>query len=267
MAVNGRLIVLWSVTTGSNDPALDDNSILLMKRSTDIQADDIDWERIKGFGNDDFGKALLEANGRYYYSASITTTSGIGNGGVDILVEEFNLTSGNEDNQTEYGTANNDEVSNMIFTNPGIALVGTTGAGSNQYAFLLRLSSNLGAAQLITLTYPRDALNSDATWNTQGTDLAQSTNGDFFIVGKVNSFSDAAADPRADEIMILPTNGVGEVYEGDVQEYGSVENDAGNAIIRRADGSMVIGATVHFGSSATMMSLMKTNKHGEFLRN
>ncbi|SMD38009.1 hypothetical protein SAMN04488029_3587 [Reichenbachiella faecimaris] len=265
IAVGGQLIILGSVTTGSNNPALDDNSILLMKISSDFQT--VDWERIKGFSGDDFGKSLLVANGNYYYSATITTTSGIGEGGLDVLVEQFDFTSGNEDNQTDYGTVNNEEASNMIFTNPGIALVGTTGTGSNQYAFLLRLSSSLGAAQLVPLTYPRDADNPDQTWNTQGADLAQSSSGDFYIVGKVNSFSDASADPREDEIMILSTNGIGEVNEGDVQEYGSVQDDGGNAIIRRADGSMVIGATVHFGGSATMMSLLKTNKKGEFLRN
>ncbi|MEP2023896.1 MAG: hypothetical protein ABJH98_11020 [Reichenbachiella sp.] len=263
--VDGELIVLGSVETGSNDPAEDDNSILLMKISSDFQT--IDWERIKGFSDDDFGRGLLEANGRYYYAASITTTSGVGNGGVDVLVEEFDITSGNEDNQTDYGTVNDDVYSNMIFTNPGIAIVGTTGTGNSQFAFLLRLSSDLGAGQLNTLTYPIDADNPSQTWNTQGADLAQASNGNYFIVGKVNSFSDAASDPREDEIMILSTNGIGEVNEGDVQEYGSVQNDGGNAIVRRADGSMVIGATVHFGGSATMMSLLKTNKNGEFLKN
>lgn len=263
MAVDGGLIVLGSVTTGSNDPSLDDNSILLMRMSTDFET--ISWERIKGFSNDDYGKGLLAANGRYFYMASITTTAGVGNGGVDVLVEEFDVVSGNEDNQTEYGTANDDEAVNIIYTDPGIAIVGTTGTGSSQFAFLLRISSNLGNGEIVTLTYPRNS--SDQNWNTQGADIAQTSNGDFFVVGQVNSFSDESSDPRENEIMLMPMNGLGEVYEGEVQEYGTVRNDAGNAIIRRADGSMIIGATVHFGGSATMMSLMKTNRNGEFLKN
>lgn len=257
-----ELLVLGSIEAGSNDPSLDDNSILLMRISTDFQT--IEWERVKGFANDDFGRGLISANGRYFYMAAITTTSGVGNGGTDILVEEFDIVSGNENNQSEYGTADNDEPARIIFTNPGIAIAGTTGTGSAQFAFLLRLSSNLGAAQLRTLTYPIDE---NSNWNTQGAGLTQTANGDFFVIGTVNSFSDAADDPRENEIVLLPTNSIGEVYEGDVQEYGSVQSDAGKAIIGKADGTMVIGATVHFGGSATMMSLMKTNKNGEFRRN
>lgn len=263
LEVGGQLLVLGSVEAGSNDPSLTDNSILLMKISTDFQT--IEWERVKGFANDDFGRSLLEANGRYYYMGAITTTSGVGNGGVDVLVEEFDFTSGNENNQTEYGSANNDEPFNMIYTNPGIAIAGTTGTGSSQFAFLLRVSSNLGTSQIRELSYPVDE--SGSRWNTQGADLAQTSSGDFFIIGTVNSFSDAADDPRENEVVLIPTNSIGEVYEGDVQEYGSVQSDAGNAIIRRADGTMIIGATVHFGGSATMMSLMKTNRNGEFFRN
>lgn len=256
------LIVLGSVVSGSNDPSALDNSILLMKITKDLAT--TDWERIKGFSEDDYGKTLLEAEGRYFYMASITSTGGIGLGLVDVMVEEFDITSGNEDNKVEYGTNNDDEAVNMIYTNPGIAIVGTTGAGSSQYAFLIKTTRSLGAADLKQLTYPRST---SENWNTVGADVAQTSSGGFFVVGSVKSFSDAAADPREDEILLLPTNGIGEVYEEDVQEYGSVQNDAGNAIIRRADGSLVIAATVHFGGSATMMSLMKTNRNGEFLKN
>lgn len=265
LKVGDQLLVLGSTEAGSSDPSNTDNSILLMKISTDFQT--IDWERVKGFANDDFGRSLLAANGRYYYMAAITTTSGVGNGGIDVLVEEFRFDSGNEDNQTEYGSPNDDQPFNMIYTNPGIAMTGTTGTGSTQFAFLLRVSSNLGVAQITTLTYPVEGGEENAFWNTQGADLTQTANGDFFVVGQVNSFVEQATDPRENEILLLPTNSIGEVYEGDVQEYGSVQNDAGNVIIRRADGTMVIGATVHFGGSATMMSLMKTNSNGEFLRN
>lgn len=261
------LLVLGSVEAGSTDPADIDNSIFLMRITSDF--DSIKWERVKGFQDDDFGRSLLLASGKYFYMGSMTTTSGtagnVGNGGTDVLVEEFDPISGNANNQREYGSSENDEGVNMIYTNPGIAVVGTTGAGSSQYAFLLRLTSNLGAAQIRTLTY--DNANSSGTWNTRGADVAVTSSGEYFVVGTVNSFSDAAQDPREDEIVLLPTNSIGEVNEGEVQEYGSVQSDAGNAIIRRADGTMIIGATVHFGGSATMMSLMKTNRNGEFLRN
>ncbi|UXX79318.1 hypothetical protein N7E81_18355 [Reichenbachiella carrageenanivorans] len=258
-----ELLVLATVSSGSNDPTLDDKSILLMRLSSDFQ--NKDWERKTGFGNDEIGKSLLNANGRYYYMAAVTTSSGVGNGGVDVLISEFDVVSGNEDNQMDYGTADNDEPANIIFTNPGIAVVGTTGSGSSQYAFILRVDSNLGSAQLRTLSYPKNS--SGDLWNTQGYDLVQKTNGEFFVVGKVLSFTDENNDPREDEILLLPTDGIGEVYESKVQEYGSVQNDVGNAILLKEDGSMVIGATVHFGGSATMMSLMKTNRKGEFLRN
>lgn len=257
------LIILGSVVAGSNDPSGNDNSILLMKITRDFAT--TDWERIKGFDDDDFGKTLLNADGRYFYMGSVNTSNlGIGNGLVDVLVEEFDIISGNEENKWEYGTENDDEAVNMIYTNPGIAIVGTTGAGSTQFAFLLETTRNLGAADLKLLTYPRSA---SENWNTEGADITQTSSGDFFIVGSVKSFSDAAADPREDEILLIPTNGVGDVYEEEVQEYGSIQNDAGNAIIRRADGTMVIAATVHFGGSATMLSLMKTNRNGEFLKN
>lgn len=266
-----ELLILGSVDAGSDDPIDTDNSIFLMRIGTDLDTANIDWERVKGFQEDDFGRSLVVTNNRYFYMASMTTTTGsagnIGNGGTDVLVEEFNPTSGEAINQREYGTSNNDEGVNMIYTNPGIAIVGTTGAGSTQYAFLLRISSNLGAAQIRTLTYENTNSSSSGTWNTQGADVAVTSSGNYYVVGTVNSFSDAAQDPREDEVVLLPTNSIGEVNEGDVQEYGSVQSDAGRAIIRRADGSMVIGATVHFGGSATMMSLMKTNKNGEFLRN
>ncbi|WP_422362248.1 hypothetical protein [Reichenbachiella sp.] len=256
------LIVLGSVVAGSNDPADADNSILLMKISRDFAT--TDWERIKGFSEDDFGKSLLEADGRYFYMASITSSGSIGVGLVDVMVEEFNIVSGNEDNKVEYGTTDNDEATNIVYTNPGIAIVGTTGSGSSQFAFLIRTTRGLGVADIEPLTYPRST---SENWNTVGSDVVQTSSGDYFVVGNVNSFSDADADPREDEILLIRTNGVGEVYEEEVQEYGSVQSDAGNAIIRRADGTMVIAATVHFGGSATMMSLMKTNKNGEFLKN
>lgn len=265
MVHNDQLIILGSVASGSGSALDDDHSILLLKMTKDFQGGDY-AEKI-GFGADDVGRRLVEANGRYFFGATVTTTGGIGNGGVDVLVAEFDPSNGNIEHFMDYGTANNEDISNMIYTNPGIAIVGTTGSGTNQYAYLLRISSNLAYTDLKTLTYPRSIDNPDQTWNTQGADLAQSSDGDFFVVGKVNGFSDLTNDQREDEIVILPTNGIGEVHEGDVQEYGSVEEDGGNAIIRRADGSMVIGATVHFGGNATMMCLMKTNRNGEFLKN
>ena len=196
---------------------------------------------------------------------SITTTSGVGNGGVDVLLEEFNIDSGNENNVMEYGTGNNDEPKSIIFTNPGIAIVGTTGGGSAQYGFMINTSRNLGTASLKLLTYSVGG--TDQTWNTEAADVAYTSTGGYFVVGNVNSFSDDAADPRENEVLLMPVNGFGEVVDADVQEYGSVQNDEGNAIIRRADGSMVVAATVHFGGSATMMSLLKTNRNGRFRKN
>ncbi|WP_420579760.1 hypothetical protein [Reichenbachiella sp.] len=257
------LIVLGSVEAGSNDPSSEDNSILLMKITRDFTT--TDWERVKGFDGDDFGRTLLEAGGRYFYMGAVNTANlGIGHGLVDVIVEEFDVVSGNEDHKWEYGTPDNDEGANMIYTDPGIVIVGTTGSGSTQYAFIVNTTRGLGDAEIKPLTYPRS---SSENWNTEGADVAQTSSGDYFIVGNVKSFSDAAADPRENEILLIPTNGVGEVYEEAVQEYGSVQNDAGNAIIRRADGTLVIAATVHFGGSATMLSLLKTNRNGEFLKN
>lgn len=268
VAGEGELLVLATVSSGSSDPAQDDKSILLRRLSSDFQTQK--WERKIGFANDEIGKSLLNANGRYYYMAAMSSSTnvgggGVGNGGTDVLISEFDVVSGNTDNQMNYGTTDNDEPTNMIFTNPGIVVVGTTGSGTSQYAFLLRVDSNLGAGQLRTLSYPKNS--SGDLWNTQGYDVIQKTNGEYFVVGKVLSYTDESNDPREDEILLLHTNSVGEVYESRVQEYGSVQNDVGNAILLREDGSMVIGATVHFGGSATMMSLMKTNRNGEFLRN
>ncbi|MGL1889166.1 MAG: hypothetical protein OCD76_21815 [Reichenbachiella sp.] len=265
---SGNVIILGSTNTWNSAPYLSDPlSIYMMSfpLEDDWSTLELNWEELYGLREEDYGIKILQDAEEYYFLGSVKIPSDVkeGFGGEDIVITEFDPTSGGSINSNFYGTARNDVATNMIVSGQFIMVTGTTGNGQNEKAFFLSTPRSLPpiSDNQIAVDIPDI---SDLSKGTQGKDLIKLPSGDVYIVGKVNEYTDADGIFKQDEVLMIRVNTFGDLDEENYRIFGSKDNDQGNAIILRPDGALVIGATMHFGGSATMFSVIKTNEFGLF---
>jgi hypothetical protein len=93
--------------------------------------------------------------------------------------------------------------------------------------------------------------------------------GDFFIAGQITGYTDQVTGiNKQNDIVLYKVGALGELDVNSVKAYGGIGNDMGQAIIQNSDGSgsLMIGATMDFQGTTTMMSLIKTNSKGELAK-
>ncbi|UXP32000.1 hypothetical protein N6H18_16775 [Reichenbachiella agarivorans] len=262
---NDEFIILGSVETWSKDLYLSDpQSILLM--SVDAKTFAPKWHDLTGLRSEDAGVKLIEDNGRYFYISTVTIPVGnpTGYGNKDVFVVEFNPSSGVAINSGYYGTAGADVPNNIVSFNNFLFVTGTSGDVQSEQAFFLRVPKSLPEENIdfVNIDVTNGDFNFTAT-GTQGLDLVRLNNGDVYIAGQINGFRTEDGEFKENEIGIFRVDAFGSLDLDNFRVYGSEDNDKADAIILRADGTLVIGATVDFGSTS-MMSLLKTNVWGEF---
>lgn len=255
----------WSDSTYPTDP----NSIFTLSFNGGANLQDASetplWVDLTGLRLEDVGVRLIESEGQYFSvsTSTIPLGSNLGYGLRDVFVQEFNTVSGVVINSEFYGSSDQDVVKNVIATNSSLVMTGTSGTTQNQEVFFLRINKTLpkSAANEFTIDVVEDmGITADGS---QGMDLVRLTNGDIYIAGQLNGYSNSAGEFKENEIVVFRMDGFGNLDTDNFRIYGSEDNDQANAILLRPDGALIIGATVDFGSTS-MMSLFKTNVRGEF---
>lgn len=255
----------WSDNTYPNDP----NSIFMLSfnegTSLQLASETPLWVDLSGLRLEDLGVCLIESQGQYFSvsTSTIPLGSNLGYGLRDVFVQEFNTLSGVVINSEFYGGTDQDVVSNVIATNSSLLMTGTTGTTQNQEAFFLRVNKTLPKSATDEFTIDVVSDMGITAEGSQGKDLIRLTNGDIYVAGQLNGYSSPEDEFKENEIVVFRMDGFGNLDTENFRIYGSEDNDQANAILLRPDGSLVIGATVDFGSTS-MMSLFKTNVWGEF---
>ena len=263
---NNGFIILGATEATSDDSNPEDAnySLMLSHFSEDLKT--IKWQRLYGYSGDDYGRKLLRHKERYYYMGAAASVRDFGKGLTDVLVGEFNPTNGLSIQQRLYGTFRNDEPRDIIYTPSALVVVGTSGSGVDQYAFMQRIAHHLPIKALEEnrrITYPNPG--TDANWNTQGSAVARTPEGNILVLGSIVGFSKDGKN-KGNDIFLARTEPFGSMTVKDTQAYGGVENDEGVAMVVKKDGAIVIAATVDFGGGAKMIALLKTYKNGKLTK-
>jgi hypothetical protein len=271
---NGGFIILGTIEATVNvDSENIGGSALLTYFGSDWST--VDWSTVLYStlccGNsDDFGFKLLEGRGSYYFVAS-TSTDKTTNTGLDVVISNFNPDNGGFDATPTYrGDGGDDVPNNLLMTADGnsIVVTGTTIDKDNpdiQHAFVLQDLVALSGGSSKTpnrLTFSGTLNSQPEEWKTRGYDIVEKSDNQFIVAGSVLNY-EAATVKKREDIVLMPTFGTDASPSENPQAFGSVGDDAANAIIKREDGSLVIAATVDFDGEVTMISLLKTNNDGK----
>lgn len=221
------------------------------------------WDEHDGFvSGDDHGVKLLEDNGRYFLLASSVDA-----GDNQIFVYEFDPESGTEEGEApRYGNADRSEVPTSFISDQfNLYITGTTGLNREERAFFLRVNKELPDNEnIVSLEFPYDANSAESDEGSRGFDVVNLENGDFYVVGQLNNYTNAQDQLKQNEIVMFRVDGFGNIDPQYSRIYGSNEHDAARVALLENNGrSIVIASTVGFGGVATVMSLMKTNANGE----
>lgn len=276
---NDEFIILGNVDSWSSSPFLSDpqsvflmsipaNSMTIVPTNSDTTNSIATWYDLKGLQEEDTGVKLLEDDGNFYFMSNVTIgdNSDVGFGSDDIWIANFNPLSGVEINSGYYGSNNSDISSDFIVSGVFLMITGTSGTGQNEKAFFLSIPKSLPKTDSDGFTIDvtdQEGLNLDAN-GSQGKGLIRLDNGNVVIVGQVNDYTDEEREFKQDDVMLMRVDALGNLDTENFRVMGGSDNDTGNSIILREDGALIIGATVHFGGSATMFSLIKTNQEGMF---
>ncbi len=247
--------------------------IFVIKR--DFNVDTTIWRRSYGFPNsDDEARAVFELNdGNIAVIGSSSNHLGAdGVSGANVEIVIFNDLASSPVTAGTYGVSiggdnsASDQPNDVIKVFGGFVIVGTSTAGLVQRPFLMGV---LESADIVYGT----ALESVHGINAQGNSVTASRENDLIVIGTYPDFlvttpevPENARDKNG-EILFMRTGQSGVIREGFENNFGLVSGDDIGKIARTlTDGSIMVGATVDFGSNQTMIALMKMNDSGVLQR-
>lgn len=264
-----RNVVLLGSTT---DRAVNDlttnagSQYFLIKR--DFNADTTIFRKTYGYANsNEYGSSVFETpEGNLTIIGQTDRLGSAGGGtGTNISVMILNPLATAQLSAKEYGLSINgtntsdDTPVDAIQNSSGYVVVGTSTLGNSQQAFVMGLSNSGGLIFRNTL---------DSQWgiNSTGASVAQTRENDLFVVGSYPNYSvndvevDVNSQNKNGEVMVMRTNPFGTPKAGLEANFGLVGgDDEANVVLRLASGSMLMGATIDFGSGQQMIALKKMN--------
>lgn len=266
---DNNVVILGSTTNqGLNDFTPNAGfQYYLVKR--DFNADTTIFEKTYGYANsDEKGTSLFQTSEGNLTILGQTDRIGSAGGarGVNVSVMILNPLATAQLSAKEYGLltlSDNPESDDIpvdaIRNSSGYVVVGTSSLGQNTQAFVMGISNSGGLIFRNTL---------DSQWDipSTGSSVAQTVENDLFVVGGYPQFNidDPLVDQnlwiKNDEVMVMRTNPFGKPKSGVEANFGLVGgDDVANKVLRLASGSMLIGATIDFGSGQQMIALKKMN--------
>ncbi len=271
MTNDGNIVIVGKTSRKERNDLTNNAQEQFFIVKVDFDADTTLIRKSYGYRNsDDDAIAAFELSNSNI--AIIGSTYQIGNrGGTDMNVGllVFNPLLTSQVTARVYGVSIGDDIGAMdqpndaIRISGGFAITGTSTLGTEQRPFLMQIWE-AGA-----LVFEPQALSSKWNINATGASLTETREGDFVITGSYPSFlvSDETIDEfsraKNSEVMFLRTGQRGTPkpdYEGN---FGLVSgNDEGKVVAKLSSGSILIGATIDFGSTQTMIALKKLNDSG-----
>jgi hypothetical protein len=243
-----------------------DFQYFLIKR--DFVADTTIFRKTYGFSNsNEIASNLFELTNGDLTIIGQTDRQGSagGEGGTNISIMILNSLATAQKSSKEYGLSINgtntsdDTPFDAIYNSSGFVVVGTSTLGNSQQAFVMGIS-NSGALIF------RNTLDSQWGINSTGSSVVQTRENDLFVVGSypIFSVSDETIDPnfrnKNGEMMVIRTNPFGYPKTGVESNFGLVSgDDEANKVVRLPSGSLIVGATIDFGSGQRMFALHKMN--------
>ncbi|MEM7296739.1 MAG: hypothetical protein AAF391_00565 [Bacteroidota bacterium] len=231
-----------------------------------LRIDDIDGSN----SGNDFGVKLNTDEEKYFYLAkSEDPTDGLIS---KVMINNVDLESGQaEADAPRFGiSGTNVTPTNFIINNQNLVVTGTAGANLSERAFFLAVNKSLTNTdeQVILVEDPNQDVAGDGSLDglegSKGQDIVRLRNGDYYIIGQFNNYTNEFGVLKQNEIALIRVDDLGNVIPEGIRVFGSDGNDQGNAILLDgADEDVIIGATMDFGGVATMLALMKTNVNGE----
>lgn len=234
------------------------------------------WEEtygLKGGGLDDvFIRGFEKDNGNIALFGYSDDFGDNGEQGTNVTFIEVN-TNGNIVGSNSIGIEDDlvfdfqDVPADVIQKPGGYLAVGTSTVDNNTFAFFMDIDEN-------GLSSRKDTLSSEFTFagdslQTQALGVTASRSNDFVIVGQYPSFRTDAnsrdgAASRGAEAMFMRINQLGEKVDGFENHYGLGDgNDSAVDAVVLPDGKIVVLATIDFGGSVKMISLIKLNDTGQ----
>ncbi|MDH5609172.1 MAG: hypothetical protein OEY56_06805, partial [Cyclobacteriaceae bacterium] len=241
----------------------------------DFNADTTIWRKSYGYGgSDDEAIAVFELSGGEL--AIIGSTSHVGSiggeTGKNVGMMVFNSLGTSQISAKEYGislngnSASNEVAHDVIEIPGGYVITGTSSFGTDSQPFVMGLS-RYGSLIFRAIVPSKYGL------NREGRSVTTTYTNDLVIVGRYPSFlvTDEQIDPvlrsKNGEILLVKTGQTGYADPITERNYGLVAgNDVGEVVLSLPTGSLLIGATFDFGSSQSMIGLMKMNDSGELYR-
>ncbi len=241
----------------------------------DYAADTTLFRKSYGYRNsDDNAIAVFELDDGNL--ALIGSTEQIGNGGgtgLNVGIMVLNPLATSQVTAKVFGVSidgvnsSMDQPNDVIKVSGGFTVVGTSTLGQAQFPFLMGLYENSGS-----LIFSR-ALESKWGIDAAGNSVTVTREGDLAVVGSYPNYIvldddiDVNAQRKNQEVMFMRTGSSGfekQEFEGN---FGLVSgNDEGVVTCTLSSGSIMVGATIDFGSTQTMISLMKLNDRGVIQR-
>ena len=239
---------------------------LLVKR--DFNADTTIFRKTYGYANsNEYGSNIFEYDNGDLAIIGQTDRLGSAGGasGTNIGIMILNPLATAQKSAKEYGleingtNSANDRPFDAIQNSSGFVVVGTASLGSSQQAFVMGISNS---GSLIF----RQTLESQWGINTTGHSVAETAESDLLVVGSYPVFSvdDPLIEPNSQnkngEVFVMRTNPFDSPKTGIESNFGLVSgDDEANKVLLLPSGSLLIGATIDFGSGQQMISLHKMN--------
>ncbi len=206
----------------------------------------LQWTKVYGRNyNDGIAKILQTSDGGYIV---LGNTSVYSTGNVDVYLAKLD-SNGNVIWEKTYGGSGDDDASSMVKTSDGYMIVGSTtsfGDGSSDiYVIRVDNSGNMIWQK-----------NYGGSGGDTGSDIVETKDGNYAIVGTTSSFNAQAFD-----FYLIKIDGNGNKLWDKL--YGGSDWDEGHSIAELKDGSLVlVGFAVGFGAGARDIFLIKTDAEG-----
>ena len=272
---DGNIVIVGKTTRRElNDLTTDPGEqYFLVKR--DFNADTTIWRKSYGYrSSDDDAIAVFELEDGNLAIIGGTDQPGAGGGtGRNVGIMVFGPLATSQVTAKVYGVSIDgdnttmDQPNDVIKVSDGFTIVGTSAQGLNQRAFLMGIFDS--GAKIFSRTLESKWGDIDIT----GTSVTQTQEGDLAVTGSYPDFEvlDPSVNPNLQnkngEVLFMRTGQAGiekDAFEGN---FGLVSgNDIGQVSCTLPGGSIVIGATIDFGSNQTMIALMKLNDLGVLQR-
>lgn len=211
----------------------------------------VEWERIDGFPESDFGVSLEIINNSIVTFGTGTLTSPVSKR--SFLMARYNFVGGPPFDQKNYGSATDElDLGNSFPTSDGgVVLVGSTRIGNINKIVFQKLDPSLNEEGLLI------TLNGADQMSESGASITEMDDGNYAVLGT------RIVSAENTDIILFLTDPQGNLVVNEAV-YGETGLDVAGAVENLGTNGFIISGTIDVGTN-TMGALIKTNSRGEII--